>query len=55
MGNNGKQFHQTGATIEHHEIGFRGYQFFEYWGPKEDNTKEMAARVAAVLGCLLEN
>lgn len=49
-------FHQTGATIESHEIGFRGYQFFEYWGPnEEDETKEMAARVAAVLECLVEN
>lgn len=45
-------FHQCGATIENHVQGFRGYQFFEYWGPNgELNARQMANAVAEMIGC----
>ena len=45
-------FHQSGATIESYETGYRGYQLFEYWGVNaEEDAKKMAGKVAALLSC----
>lgn len=45
-------FHQCGSVTESHERGYRGYQFFEYWGPDaEQEVRKMALAVAGILGC----
>ena len=52
----GLLFHQCGANITTHEEGYKGYQFFEYWGPAPAIiTKKFAKEIANKIGCDVED
>ena len=45
-------FHQCGISRRSHEDGYKGYQFFEYWGPAPTViVRRFAQDVANKLGC----
>lgn len=51
----GVMFHQCGSNIESHEEGYKGYQFFEYWGPAPSIiTLKIAQQIARRIGCDVE-
>lgn len=45
-------FHQCGSSLDSHEKGYTGYQFFEYWGPAPSViVRRLANDVAEKLKC----